>query len=92
MELITTFQEFGLSGAVIGALFYQNIQVMRELRSMNEQADKRICEQSDRHNEERKEWRLALNRLSDALDKLYDKPCQTADRRRSSDITVDRRQ
>lgn len=85
MELIGLFKEFGLSGCVIGALFYQNIQIIRELKVMNEQADNRINEQANRHNDERKEWRNALDRFTDALNKLYEKPCQTSNRFRAAD-------
>lgn len=66
VELIEVFKEFGLPGVVIGALFYQNIQIMRELRAMNESTDSRLMEQAKQHNEERKEWRASLDRLAES--------------------------
>lgn len=64
LELLEIFKEFGLGGVVIGALFYQNIQIMKELRSMNESTDSRLIEQAKRHDEERKEWRAILDKLA----------------------------
>lgn len=87
MEEIGIFKEFGLSGLVIGALFYQNWSLIKELRAMNESTDRRIDEQSNRHAIERDKINLTLDKLANAFEKLYDKPCQTVNRTRTTDKT-----
>jgi hypothetical protein len=91
MELITAFQEFGLSGAVIGALFYQNWSLIKELRALNDATDRRIDEQATRHNAEREKWLASVNRMTDAIEKLFEKPCQTVGRFRIGENVAERR-
>ena len=91
MELITVFQEFGLSGAVIGALFYQNWSLIKELRALNDATDRRIDEQANRHNLEREKWLESVNKMTDAIEKLFEKPCQTVGRFRAGESVAERR-
>ena len=85
MEFIGIFKEFGLAGVVIGALFYQNWSLIKELRALNDATDKRIDEQSNRHNVEREKWLDSVNRMTDAIERLFEKPCQTSSRNRAVD-------
>jgi len=91
MELLNIFQQFGLSGAVIGALFYQNYALIKELRALNDATDKRIDEQATRHNVEREKWLDSVNRMTLAVEKLFEKPCQTVGRFRAGDSVAERR-
>ena len=91
MELFSIFQQFGLDGAVIGALFYQNWSLIKEFRALNEATDKRIDEQANRHNTEREKWSETINRMTDAIEKLFEKPCQTNGRFRIGEHMTERR-
>jgi hypothetical protein len=85
VDELLIFKELGFPALAFGAMWVMSKSLIAELRTMNEASDKRINEQANRHNEERKEWRIAIDRLSETLNKLYDKPCQTNGRLRTGD-------
>lgn len=87
MEEITAFKDFGFPAVAFGAMWILIKSLIVELRAMNESADKRINEQSNRHNEERKHWQDSVDKMTSAIERLFEKPCQTSSRNRAVDRT-----
>lgn len=74
-SLLAAFTSYGLGGVVIGALFGLTFLLIKELKLMNETTDKRIDEQSNRHNDERCQWLSQLKDFGEVLRNFSGKPC-----------------
>ena len=72
---ISEFGKYGLSGLVIFALFALILLLIKELKAMNESTDKRIDEQSNRHNAERQQWLSQLKEFAEVLRSFSSKRC-----------------
>jgi hypothetical protein len=66
---ISLFSQYGLSGAVIGALFYVVMMFIRELRVINETHNDRHDKRNELHAGERREW---LGMSKDILATLHE--------------------
>jgi len=87
---IETFGQYGLSGLVIGALFYSNWLLIKEIKLLGVSHDERHERRNASHALERTEWLEAYKENTEVLRAFSQKRCgdretqaQLAERRKS---------
>ena len=75
MEIIGLFQQFGLGGIVIGALFYTNWNLVKEIKGLNEGHNARHEQRNKFHAEERDKWLEAYKENTEVLRTLAERKC-----------------
>jgi len=72
MEPLNIFNQHGLSGLVIGALFVSLWYFIKEIRHLNDSNNQRIDKITATHTEERESWLKAYQDNTDALRRIFD--------------------
>jgi len=78
MEIISLFQQFGLSGIVIGALFYTNWNLVKEIKGLNDAHNLRHEQRNELHAEERDKWLDAYKENTEVLRTLAERRCPSS--------------